>query len=796
MSFCPLHLLRVRVPFGLPSCVPRQSYRLQHLYRQRRAAPAASYFSDNAAQGNITASDTIINDLRIPSECHDSGSENAVPVVPVRTYKPRPTLDANQTNDPEHTAEPVHDNVKTPQPRRRRRRSPRVAYLRSQGTDATQDGVGRLLYVTPRVTGGVAKTFKYVGKELLEEERKIRSQSLLHDNLTLRKWRIVRNEIHRATRRGLRLRPRVVSPEKLALSQGDKDLLDKLRIDGQGSFRDAWEALGKLEKTVHWHRLSLWLLWHSPKHLPDFLTITCQNADKPVFAMSADCVLSLSDCHPEIVKKNPSFIKICLDPKLWPVFYLPQKAARLYMLHADRDEFYTAYNYAESKQLHIVAPTYLCYMKRFIEFQDIENAIKALESVRNIGHPDFLLNSPSVLRHCCKLLTLDSVENTGKGRNFRILPKLLELGIRPNRDMMNIVLSNAFKTGDPQVGLDILQYMNSQGFEADTYTYVTLLTDAVARQDEARVLSLSQEINARQDLRENAWIQSKLLHYQFLSRAKQIDPHDDPNEVFYSMLQLYNQLHDIAPLKDLTIIPPQYTPAGSKKSPPSLPALHIMIATYLRCQKNISSVQRVYAQFQRLTWQGHATIAPLAASDHTYNEFLVAFRNDPRGLRPAVRLVEDMLHFSNEASEQPEKKHIHAKPTAQTWTLLMSSFVYNKQSHAAEKVRAMMAKHGVQFNKVTWDMVIRNHVNTHNIPKIAKAVKEMESQGYTMDEHTLKTLRYLKDPERLWMAIEELDKLSDSNPSPTLYTPGDWKGAEALLEKGLRRLKRNMKSKA
>ncbi|THC92222.1 hypothetical protein EYZ11_008315 [Aspergillus tanneri] len=594
----------------------------------------------------------------------------------------------------------------------------------------------------------------------------------------------------------------------LDLRDDDLDLLEKISTDCQGSFREAWEELGKIEKADHWKRLSLWLLHNSPELAWEFLLVTCQSAHKPVFLMVANSVIFLDAFYSDKLKRREipghtyrSVIETCLDPTLWPVVFLPQKGVRLYIQRADRHKVYQAYNIVHERGSDIKAETWLCFMHRFTELGDVDKALEALAQVQQLKRRDFTLDSVAVMRHCCKLLLLDSVRDDSKGRNFRILPKLLEMGVRPDRDMMNIVLANAFKTGDPQLGYDMLTYMKNQGIEPDSYTYLTLLNDAVVRGDRERVDLLTQEIRPVEEFQKNPWIASKLLHAHFTFTAKHIDADVDPNTIFYSMLDMYNQLYDLTPLKELTIIPPQYAPLiRGDNSPPSVVALYIIIATYLRCQNNVSNAQRVYTKFKSLVAQGHKTIAPLQVTDHVYNEFLVAFRDDPRGLRPAVRLVEDMLQASNDLldSGRDSLVIVPAKPTVRTWTLLLATFIYSRQPLAAEKVKDMMAKHQVEYNVITWNVIISGYANAQNIPEVAKTIKAMEKQGFAIDEWTMKSLRYLRDPERLWVALEELDKGPEPRidlPEPETASPLVLDENEAMenerqLDQGLQRLSR------
>jgi pentatricopeptide repeat protein len=680
--------------------------------------------------------------------------------------------------------------------------------MSSSGQMAPIDRGLKFSYATRTlVNGKVELEYKtrHVSQDTFDLHQSIKLRSFYYAPDEIRAWRVAYSNLYRAAAFGSDAQD---FPETLMLNDGDLQLLDKIKTDPQVIFREAWETLDKPAKAAHWKRLSLWLLQNLPNLALEFLLVTSQSADKPLFVMLSDCFLYLDKLHAGELrhwqKGDHTYVSVlltCLDPNNWPIAHLPQKGVRLYLKKAGREELYHAWTIVDERRNHIESETWLCFMRRFTEFGDIYKSLEALELVRRRGQKNLLMDSEGVMRHCCKLLLLDSVRDTPNGRNFYILPKLLsQMGVRPDRDMMNIVLSNAFKTGDPQVGFDMFRHMKRQSLEPDSFTYLTLLSDAVARGDRERVQSLIQDIRSR-ELEKNPWIASKIFHAHFTFNAKHHDPDADPNGVFYSLLDMYNQLHDITPLKELSILPPEYTPPpGGENLPPSVIALYLMIATYLRCQKRIPHAHRVYTKFRTLVSQNHPAIAPLASTDHTYNEFLVAFRDDPRGLQPAVRLVEDMLHFSNEDEELKDGVIVRAKPSIRTWTILMSAFTFNKQPLAAEKVREMMAKHGAEYNMVTWNTVINTYANAQNVPEVAKSIKEMEAQGYSMDSYTMKCLRYLQDPERLWIAVGELDMATDARHD--MLTSSDQKPLEEseqdedeqLLAQGLQRLRRKRES--
>ena len=82
----------------------------------------------------------------------------------------------------------------------------------------------------------------------------------------------------------------------------------------------------------------------------------------------------------------------------------------------------------------------------------------------------------------------------------------------------------------------------------------------------------------------------------------------------------------------------------------------------------------------------------------------------------------------------------------------------------------------------------------------------MEQQGFAIDPYTMRSLRYLRDPERLWVAMDELDEAAtaqesqstlpvneaETNSEPVLSSEEQ---REKELDEGLGKLGNKMKSK-
>ncbi|KAJ5935897.1 hypothetical protein N7454_005195 [Penicillium verhagenii] len=625
-----------------------------------------------------------------------------------------------------------------------------------------------------------------------------RGNCLYSRNLGFQQWKEGYSEIYKAKHYQREVETKSFIP---ALKDEGLNLLAKVQNDCLGSFREEWQAMDVKAKAHAWQRLALWLLQNDPKSLLEFLIVTTEGQAKPNFSMVADCLLYLDNFYYADWLKDwqsgtctyQSVIESCLHPTQWPILSLPQKGARLYIRRASHNAVSFALKIAKQRSTFIRAETALCFMWRFTEFEDVDRALEALVILSKLKEDGFSMDSQGVHRHCCKLLTLDTVEEDTGERNFKILPQLLEMGVTPDRDMLNIVLANAFATNG-ELGSDILQFMQDHGHDLDSYSYLTLLKDAVSRGDRGKVDSIIRQVETKEELRNNPWIASKIFHSHYLFTVKHMDSDTDPSDVFYSMLDMYNHIYDITPLKELSIIPPRYIPRSEgADAPPSPIPLYIMLATYFRCQNRLANVHRIYTQFRALVAQGHPSIAPMVETDHTYNEFLIAFRNSPRGLRSCVQLVEDMLRPEYHQVDQNGKAIVPVKPTVRTWTLLLASFIFHRKIDASEKIREMMDKHDVQYNDVTWNTIINGYANAQNITETAASIKAMEAQGFPIDAHTMKSLRYLRDPERLWVAIDELDrKATESSlvldtPEPEL-TGSKEETHDQLVDSGLEKL--------
>lgn len=546
------------------------------------------------------------------------------------------------------------------------------------------------------------------------------------------------------------------------------ELLQMIRTDCHGSFQQAWAGMDEGARAQTWQYLALWLLEHDPRQIPDFLLVSVQDGQKPDMIMIADCLRYVDRFYYSDWLKDwrhgehtyTSLVDTCLHPVTWPILNLSQISVHFFIKRSSPAALARAFGMTRHRKHRLAPETILAFMFRFTEYGNVDLALEALDRLVQLQHPDFTLESESVKWHCCKLLLLDTVEEVPEGRNFRILPVLLQMGVLPDQPMMNIVLSNAYKTGDPRIGVDMLYFMKNFDHELDNYTYLTLLSEALRRGDRARVNALIVEIESKDEILRNPYITSKLVYAHYVFNAKDLDANEDPQQAFLVMLESYARFHDITPLKQLGIVSPTYTPRGRSFNISPVPStLYTMLATYVRRTKSLSDVQRVYTRFRELVMQGDPAFTALTKTDHFYNEFLLALRGDPDALSFCVQVVKDMLEAPvGQVDQLTGQPIVHAMPTIRTWALLLSDFIYCRHVNASEQIKELMDKYDVRYDHALWNIIISGYASMQHVPKTAATIKAMERAGYSIDAYTMKHLRYLRNPDRLRITLDELDQ--------------------------------------
>ena len=425
--------------------------------------------------------------------------------------------------------------------------------------------------------------------------------------------------------------------------------------------------------------------------------------------------------------------------------------------HSAYEDFYLLWKVLRDKSISLTKKTKVHGMHRLINIGKVEDALSMLHS---IDQDDY--SSDPIQSVCVRILRYKLEVEDLYGARSKMLAHMLELGVRPNRQLHNVIILNAMEAGDWDTGWRCHQIALAYGLKSDSHTYAILLKSANDR-DSVENLRRSAtddgiDINTPRMAAEFFIATFFCVRYRW---------------TFADLLSHYQEFFDAQPLVDLEIIEPsavihrsehRCTELDSKSIP-----LGIMILAYLRKNSHNHLVPRIYQNYRRLVRQGHSAIRPLVETTYIPNGFLMALGRNRNTFDLCISVLEDMINperFQNQDAIQDRTQQNNAldapsdtisnihPPDIRSWTILMASFLRHKQINAAEKVLTMMRAHKVWPDNVTWNTLIEGYCHQNDPVGAAWRLRCMEEDGFERDERTIRSLAKLTDKGKLMEALK------------------------------------------
>jgi pentatricopeptide repeat protein len=323
------------------------------------------------------------------------------------------------------------------------------------------------------------------------------------------------------------------------------------------------------------------------------------------------------------------------------------------------------------------------FIDYFTKWENQEQALRAMQLIApsELEASDQL---PSFMQRCTNLLKFDTIDIQEESKNFKILPQLLELGMKPDTTIHNMIIMNAIRCNVHQVGWDLYEYLEAENLETDSVTHLILMKDAFARQDVSSLNKILSAIHKREDLYHSSYLVGctmniiRIIHtYEKLSH---------PIETFSHVLNVHNRAWkpdvyiklQMIRRSEITVLPDTDLP-----SPPPDALAWTILQYCLIQQQNQGLVDRLWDILQRAISAGEPQIVSAAAHEALYGGFIVFYGRSPRNLGRAVDIVQHMLN--NE----------HCQPTALTWMRLMGGYLRQGQQQEAEQIRQLMLRRGI-----------------------------------------------------------------------------------------------------
>ncbi|MCJ1255621.1 hypothetical protein MMC24_003438 [Lignoscripta atroalba] len=541
-----------------------------------------------------------------------------------------------------------------------------------------------------------------------------------------------------------------------------------------------WYKYSVQELKALWERVMLWMLKTDPLMALRILeaTITHPLFKPPKHAVedSLDYIgcTFLQDVEaPDviIVKKITDLVCNFLSTygARGGIVSITQRTIFLLSKHCDTDGLISLYRCLEMYVPDIHINTRLQLATRFCDQGNLGFAVEALQRVVESGAD---LDSPPIQSVCVRLLRTEFDLDTIYNIRCSILAKMLELGIRPNRQLYNTILLNAMHAGDCQTGWRIYEIAKENGLMPDAYTYAILLKGMKFGHDSYAIENVYH--SAMQDgiLSKSPRLVTEVLHALYI--AERNERTLGKPKAYEALLPTYLRFFDAQPLLDLGMpakLPDKTLGQRHDLATPHPAALGVLILAYLEQYQAGIDCFDMYSQYMRLVEHGHPIIAPLAATTHTANAFLMVLGRQSQTLHRCTTVIEHMLRRSTVrrdvtcaaeadaiATCRPigEGKELFpvAEPDVQSWSILALGFIRHGQTAAAEKVMSLMRARGTWPTQTTWNTLVAGYLHLQNFEGAVETIDRMEEAGFAADDHTRKALGRVGDRKKLMEAFE------------------------------------------
>lgn len=364
----------------------------------------------------------------------------------------------------------------------------------------------------------------------------------------------------------------------------------------------------------------------------------------------------------------------------------------------------------------------LIFVDFFTRWQDTE---KALGALRLISPEKLGASDKQILQRCCNLLKLDTLDSQRESKSFKILPQLLELGIKPDTFIHNMIIMNAIKANVSRVGWDLYEYLKAENLETDAVTYLLLMKDAFARQDVSGLNEILSAIHKREDLYHNHYLVGCTMN--IIRIIYKYEKRTNPAETFSHILSIHNRAWLPNIYISLNMIQPYYLsiPENVSLENPPPQALAWTIFQYCLTQTQRPLVDRLWQRLTHALSQSDPSILSAAMHENFYAGFIIFYGRSPRTLGKAADIVQFML-------DNP-----YCAPTGRTWQRLMCGYLRQGQHQEAEQIRAVMQRRGIKLEGKEFAYVLEHWSNTEVVARARQAIagwRDLEREDVSLDE--------------------------------------------------------------
>ncbi len=510
--------------------------------------------------------------------------------------------------------------------------------------------------------------------------------------------------------------------------------------------RQAWQQLTVDERAQRWPLVMAEVMCYQRKHTLPLLVATYMKPYPPrrmladALDLAAHVVLynNAHELDRRTLKMLYDFTLRYLRTQRSPPLIRPH-TIRLLIRYLDA---------AEARTLYAALNRHRVRIPREIGFRIVHEMARKLEmSAARHMLRRIVQKKPSVVHSqdfkLAAIVLLDHASKISYGREgLDILNELLGYGFRPDLTVYNISIFNAFRMNDARTAWKLYEALRADDLQPDSYTFATLIKGAKHRHDWDGIEQVTHDMHAL-GVKPNLWLVTEMLHTSYIyAHSKR------RNSVFRDMTKIYQTFFSVDVLKELGMLSTNggATPTTSDRisttlvRPDPLPAtMHVMLKSYLSHCGDWTILTELWARYKTSVASNPVWNTGGQNSAYVPTAFMYVFGQNPQTLLYCPTILADMLSSSSGL----------AKPTLQTWNVLMLAYVRNRQYQASERVLELMMEHGMTPDVVTWTSLVAGYAHGQDIKGAVGAVKRMLRAGFDVGERTVHALMRIQDRRQL-----------------------------------------------
>ncbi|KAF1975927.1 hypothetical protein BU23DRAFT_529053 [Bimuria novae-zelandiae CBS 107.79] len=386
---------------------------------------------------------------------------------------------------------------------------------------------------------------------------------------------------------------------------------------------------------------------------------------------------------------------------------------------ANIEEFERLFDLFRESHACIGKNVLLHYVNIFAKAGDFRQALVCLKMAagRAKFRPNFI-NGDKFRWSSALVLHRSMVNRENYHETTGIVATLVDLGLKLDILLYNVIIHNAMKAGDHLTAFKVFNALDANGLKPDVITLSTLLHGCTVMSDSAKHHDFADYCAESAIEMKDAWLAADYLYYQYV-RLQFTSPRVNPLSSEDGILS-----------------------ESAFMDPPPM-AVYIMLQLEILKAASVSP-ERLWSLYEKFTELVHTqhdlVLSKLARDPIIWNAFLLAFCR-ARNFEHASQVVQKMSSYG-------------PSPNVYTWNIFMQGFFKTEQIQAAERVYEIMRARGIAPDQFTYEVLLRGYARAQHVSKIGEVIEHV-SQEKQDDPKLLADLARVHDQRRVLYELEK-----------------------------------------